>query len=151
MYIVGPIWLWCPVNSLIPEKRTSSHKNTPVAYKRCRTPQKITPRNYRTRPTDHDLDHDLVLDHDLDHLESNLPLWEVVQGGLYRTGPSQETYPRSCRLYTVPTRQHELDQKQIRKSICPERSRSSITWESMICPMCGLLLRIYNCNTYVAN
>ena len=37
-------------------------------------------------------------DHTLDHVDPSLPLWDVVQD-LYSTDPSQETCPRSCRLY----------------------------------------------------
>ena len=38
------------------------------------------------------------IDDDLDNLDPNLPLWDVVQD-LHSTGPTQETCPRSCRLY----------------------------------------------------
>ena len=38
------------------------------------------------------------IDHDLDHLDPNLPLLNVVQD-LYRTDPTQESRPGSCRLY----------------------------------------------------
>ena len=47
-------------------------------------------------------------DHDLDHLESNLPLREVVQD-LYSTDPTQETRPIDHAGYMTPIRQHELD------------------------------------------
>ena len=48
------------------------------------------------------------IDHDLpvDHVDPNLPLWDVVQD-LRNTDPTQESCPRSCRLY-CSHRQEEL-------------------------------------------
>ena len=60
-----------------------------------------------------------------------MPIWHVQD--LHSTDPTQETCPRSCRLYsTAPTRQHELDHTDHtdhadhtgHECICSERSRS---------------------------
>ena len=64
------------------------------------------------------------MDHDLDPIDPNLPLCDAVQD-LYSTDPTQEPCPRSCRLYTAPTLQHELD-ITAQGSICPVRSRSFV-------------------------
>ena len=46
----------------------------------------------------HDLDHLDQIEHDLHHLYPNLPLQDAVRDA-YSTHPTQESCPRSCRLY----------------------------------------------------
>lgn len=56
----------------------------------------------RARQIDHDLSHLQI-----DNLDLDLPSWGAAQG-VYSTYPTQEAFPRPCRLYTAPTRHREL-------------------------------------------
>ena len=66
-----------------------------------------------TRRGDDDLPH---LDH-LDHLHPNLLIWHVVQD-LNITHPTQETWPRTCRLLRLPSGKGELDHHTYPESTC---------------------------------